>query len=77
MAAARANAARAGVEHLIEWQCCAFASHPLLQQSANDTALAIVTNPPFGMRLSNAQPLTPLYQKLGHIVKVSVSNAIA
>ncbi len=68
MGFARANAARAGVEHLIDWQVGAFAAAPLLQRRC-DTALAIVTNPPFGMRTGKGD-MAPLYQKLGHIVKV-------
>lgn len=66
IAAARANAERAGVAHAIAFERvaltkCAWLAAP---ESA-PTRGVLVTNPPFGRRVSEAQKLETLYQALG------------
>jgi putative N6-adenine-specific DNA methylase len=67
IAAARANAERAGVAHAIAFERaaltkCAWLAAPELAPKRG----ALVTNPPFGRRVSESQKLETLYQALGH-----------
>jgi putative N6-adenine-specific DNA methylase len=67
ISAARANAARAGVEHAIAFTRCAVTRHPWLEQPAAAPARGvIVTNPPFGQRVPESARLETLYQAFGH-----------
>ncbi len=65
-AAAQANAERAGVAHDIE----------VLQRAVSDTDLAalgprgwVVTNPPYGVRVSGGADLRSLYQRMGDVIR--------
>ena len=65
--AARANAARAGVEDAIAFERAAITKNAwLAAPGAAPTRGALVTNPPFGRRVSEAKKLETLYQALGH-----------
>jgi putative N6-adenine-specific DNA methylase len=66
IAAARANAERAGVAGAIEFHEVAIAAQPWLQPGAAPERGALVTNPPFGLRVQKGDRLLPLYQTLGH-----------
>jgi 23S rRNA G2445 N2-methylase RlmL len=69
--AIQANAERAGLweyldNHLHE---CALSGQPWLENpSESPSQLLVVTNPPFGKRVSQKNQLLPLYQTLGHSV---------
>lgn len=65
IAAARANAERAGVAKAIEFHDAAITAEPWLQPDAAPERGALVTNPPFGLRVKGDR-LLPLYQTLGH-----------
>lgn len=70
VAAATANADRAGVGDLVDLQHAALKANPWLEDPLTAPgATLIVTNPPFGKRIkgkqSNENPLLPLYQTLG------------
>jgi putative N6-adenine-specific DNA methylase len=67
MAAARANAQRAGLAERIEFATCAVSKQPWLAapQDAPPRGI-IVTNPPFGRRVPGVPDLRNLYQTLGH-----------
>ena len=62
--AARRNARRAGVEHLIRFEVCDFAATPLPPQPG-----VIVLNPEYGERLGEAQKLEPVYKRIGDFFK--------
>jgi len=64
VAAARANAERAGVAADIAIDCAALGHAPGLTHPAMPPG-AVVTNPPWGRRIGGKQPLRPLYQSLG------------
>lgn len=68
--AARRNAERAGVDARIEFAACAFTAHPWLDGKTpageRPGRGAIVTNPPFGVRVPRAATLLPLWQTIGH-----------
>lgn len=69
IAAARANSERAGVADRIEFTNCAFTEHPWLGKGpagAESTAGAVISNPPFGIRVPRAATLAPLWQTIGH-----------
>ena len=61
--AACANAARAGVSPLLTFTCKA-----LNDCRATDEKGLLVSNPPYGERLSDATQLIPLYQQLGSVM---------
>ena len=63
--ATTANAARAGVADAIDVRATALTAQPWLQGSAPPRG-ALVTNPPFGLRVAKGGGLLPLYQTLGH-----------
>jgi len=65
--AARANAERAGVARAIAFSRCAVTKQPWLDAlgSAPERGV-LVTNPPFGRRISESRKLETLYQALGH-----------
>jgi putative N6-adenine-specific DNA methylase len=62
--AAHANAARAGVEPDIDW-----AVAPLSEAPLPAVAAMLVTNPPYGQRISANTELRDLYATLGRIVR--------
>lgn len=66
VAASRANAERAGVGSAIALHEGAFTTLPWLQDAGRPERGALVTNPPFGVRVAKAGGLVPLYQTLGH-----------
>lgn len=67
IAAARANAERAGVADAISFVHAAVTKNPWLEQPASAPKQGtLVTNPPFGRRISEAPKLDTLYQTLGH-----------
>lgn len=66
IAAARANAERAGVAGAIEFEVAAFTAHPWLAEPAAAPAHGLLaSNPPFGRRVGKGADLRPLYQTLG------------
>jgi putative N6-adenine-specific DNA methylase len=70
VAAAVANAARAGVRADVELTCAPLRGAPVLCGTPPAAARgAVVTNPPFGRRVGDAQRLRNLYQALGHAVR--------
>ncbi|MFI5321046.1 MAG: class I SAM-dependent RNA methyltransferase [Myxococcota bacterium] len=67
IAAARANAERAGAASAINFTHCALTKQPwLAQPGAAPERGVLVTNPPFGRRISESRKLETLYQALGH-----------
>lgn len=62
ISAARANAARAGVDAWVTWQAIPFSKLSAPTQSRG----LVISNPPYGERLSDLQSLIPFYQSLGH-----------
>ena len=60
-----ANAERAGVAAAIHAETMAFAAHPWLQAGAAPARGVLVSNPPFGLRVSAQGKLLPLYQTIG------------
>ena len=61
---AHENAARAGVEDLIEFKCQAVSS---IQPPMG--AGWVVTNPPYGLRISEGQDLRNLYAQFGNVLR--------
>jgi putative N6-adenine-specific DNA methylase len=64
IAAAKANAARAGVADLIEFSC-----RPLSAIEPPPGQGWIVTNPPYGERVSEGKDLRDLYAQLGNLLR--------
>jgi putative N6-adenine-specific DNA methylase len=58
------NAARAGVEHDIQ-----FSRKPLSAAACSSTAGAMVLNPPYGKRMGGSRQLRNLYAALGNVVR--------
>jgi putative N6-adenine-specific DNA methylase len=69
VAAARANAERAGVADALQVEAHAIAAHPWLQPNAAPPRGVVVSNPPYGVRIKGGSPLLSLYQTIGHRVK--------
>lgn len=64
IAMAKANAERAGVARLITWVCQPLsACRPLAKKGL------VLTNPPYGERLSEPTVLVPLYQQFGLLLR--------
>jgi putative N6-adenine-specific DNA methylase len=61
--AARANAARAGVDGDIEWQVA-----PLARAHGHEGG-ALVTNPPYGVRVVTERPVREVYAGLGALLR--------
>jgi putative N6-adenine-specific DNA methylase len=61
---ARRNAARIGVRELISW-----ADHDLVHAEPNGADGLLLTNPPYGERLSSPEALVPTYAALGDTLK--------
>lgn len=61
---ARANAAYAGVEELIEWETCDFTETPIPAESGT-----IVFNPEYGERLGELESLETIYRGMGDFMK--------
>lgn len=69
VAMAQANAARAGVAESIRWAC-----RPVSALTPPDPVLAagwIVTNPPYGLRVSGGQDVRNLYAQFGKVLAAS------
>lgn len=66
VAATKTNAERAGVQQAIQVGQHALAAQPWLEGTDTPKRGAIVTNAPFGVRVSKSNNLLPLYQTLGH-----------
>jgi putative N6-adenine-specific DNA methylase len=71
--ATTANAKRAGVLEFVDIRECALTAHPLWSQIGEQNLL-VVTNPPFGKRVSKTSkndtatsPLLPLYQSIRNL----------
>ncbi|MEM7201052.1 MAG: class I SAM-dependent RNA methyltransferase [Planctomycetota bacterium] len=70
VAAARANAARAGVADAMQFDVAPLAGAPVLGGALPAPAQgAVVSNPPFGRRVGRTDRLGPLYQSLGHLAR--------
>jgi putative N6-adenine-specific DNA methylase len=67
--AARANAARAGVDGDIDWGV-----HPLSAIAGGEPAGSLVTNPPYGVRVGDRPPLRDLYATLGNLRRERLSG---
>ena len=61
---ARANAERAGVQHLIQFSCRAVSA---IEPPAGPGW--VVTNPPYGLRVSQGKDLRNLYAQLGNVLR--------
>ena len=64
IAAARKNAATAGVEHLIQFAACDFAHTPVPEGSG-----VVVLNPEYGERMGQLETLETVYQGVGNFFK--------
>ena len=64
VAAAKANAERAGVADDVELRV-----QPLSAMSADDGSGLIATNPPYGLRIGEADRLRNLYAQLGNLLR--------
>ena len=64
IAAARKNAATAGVEHLIQFAACDFAHTPVPEGSG-----VVVLNPEYGERMGQLEALETVYQGVGDFFK--------
>jgi len=62
--AARENAGRAGVEHLINFQRCDFSETPIPEGDG-----VVIINPPYGERLGEEEDLILLYKSIGDFLK--------
>jgi len=70
--ASRANAAEAGVEHLIEFDGCDISFSPVPEEALADSV--IVINPPYGARLGDAVKLQTTYEEIGNFLKRNAAN---
>lgn len=66
VAAARKNAAAAGVERMIEFAVCDFA-----ETGVPPGGGIVVLNPEYGERMGEAQALIPVYRRIGDFLKKS------
>lgn len=64
--AARANAERAGVTAAVTFEHAAVSAQRWLAGDGTPATGALVTNPPFGLRVGKGADLRPLYQTLGN-----------
>ncbi len=62
--AAQRNAMTAGVEHLIDFSVCDFASTPVPEEKG-----IVVVNPEYGVRLGEIESLGDMYKRLGDFFK--------
>lgn len=62
------NAKRAGVDGDLHLACAPISAAPFLEDDLSERG-TIVTNPPWGARVSEGKDLRPLYQRLGTLVK--------
>lgn len=67
--AARHNAKTAGVDHLIEFQCCDFEETEV--PPPGETGGVLLVNPEYGERLGDERNLVPTYKRLGDFFKSS------
>ncbi len=70
IAAARQNAEKAGVAHLIHFEVADFKNTVLPEPQSTDEAKAVlIINPPYGERLGEEEQLAPLYREIGDFFK--------
>ncbi len=67
--AAKNNAKTAGVDHLIQFECCSFEKTYIPEGSG-----VVMINPPYGSRLGEEETLLPLYKQMGDFMKLSCKN---
>lgn len=67
--AARHNAQTAGVDHLIEFECCDFEQSTVPE--ADEAGGVLLVNPEYGERLGDERNLVPTYKRLGDFFKTS------
>lgn len=66
--AAHSNAERAGVAGVVRFAEAALSDSPVFAADAPPSPTWVVTNPPYGERVSRGKSLRPLYQKLGKLI---------
>jgi len=66
---AEANAERAGVSANLELAAASLSGAPFLSRSPSAGLGALITNPPYGRRVSEGKDLRPLYQTLGSMIE--------
>ena len=66
-----ANAERAGVQKLTEFRAQTISDLTALTGLPDGQSGLVIINPPYGVRISEAKRLVPLYQSLGHALKSS------
>jgi 23S rRNA G2445 N2-methylase RlmL len=71
VAVARANAAAAGVEHMIQFDICDFQETPLPEQRP----MVVMLNPEYGERLGSEEELDPTYSRIGDFFKKRCSDS--
>lgn len=69
-----ANATRAGVAELIDARVGTLSRAPSLEPVRDAESGLIVTNPPYGRRVSSNKQLRDLYASLGNLVRGPLSN---
>lgn len=67
--AAKNNAKTAGVDQLIQFECCSFEKTYIPEGSG-----IVMINPPYGSRLGEEESLLPLYKQMGDFLKQSCNN---
>jgi putative N6-adenine-specific DNA methylase len=75
--AARRNAKRAGVDHLIDFKVSPISNLAAAKRETFGTVCAkglVLTNPPWGSRVSADKDLRNLYASLGSVLKKNLSN---
>lgn len=69
IAAAKENAKRAGVDHLIDFSVCDFENSTMKPGNG-----IVILNPPYGQRLGEEQQLIPVYKSIGSFFKKNCSG---
>ena len=64
-----ANAERAGVQHVTEFRAQSISDLTAPEGVPNGAPGLVIINPPYGVRISEAKRIIPLYQSLGHTLK--------
>lgn len=67
--AAKKNAQTAGVDHLIDFECCDISDTKIPEGDG-----VVVVNPPYGMRLGEDTDLRPMYKEIGDFMKTSCAG---
>lgn len=66
---AKKNAKTAGVDHLIDFETCAFEDTTIPEGDG-----VVVFNPPYGVRLGDSRDLRPLYKSIGDFLKTKCAG---